>query len=69
MCAVGSMMARGDKSIRMDTTAAWSAEDRAEAARNFRELIAILREWDEEERTYIASEHPLAGGSQSVDSA
>lgn len=30
--------------------AGWSPEDRAEAARNFRELITILREWDDEER-------------------
>lgn len=28
----------------------WSAEERAEAARNFHEFIAILREWDSEER-------------------
>lgn len=30
--------------------ASWSEEERAEAARNFRELIAILREWDNGER-------------------
>ena len=30
--------------------AQWSEEDRAEAARNFHEFIAILREWDGKER-------------------
>jgi len=33
-----------------EAVASWSAEERAEAARNFRELITILREWDDEER-------------------
>jgi len=33
-----------------ETVVSWSAEERAEAAMNVREYIAILREWDSKER-------------------
>jgi len=33
-----------------EAVASWSAEERAEAARNFHEFIEILREWDSKER-------------------
>jgi len=33
-----------------DRITGWSPEERAEAAKSFRELIAILRKWDDEER-------------------